>query len=182
MQVNYLLINLVKNMEIIEIEIDKIKPDSDNPRTVIEEEELKEMAQSIITEGIINPIEVDKDFMIITGERRWRAAKLAGFKTIPAKIMDLDKNQRFLRQVVENIQHNAMSDWDTANAFKKIIEAGWLKSSQPKSSPIPITRDHGVRWLSRKIGKSKDYITEKLDILEASGDFQQAVKCGEMAG
>ena len=77
-------------MEIIEIEIDKIKPDKDQPRTSMDELELKEMAQSIVTQGVINPIEVDNDMVIITGERRWRAAKIAGLKVVPVKIFNLN--------------------------------------------------------------------------------------------
>ncbi len=77
--------------KIISIPIEKIKPDVNQPRQYIDEEDLKGMAQSIVTEGIINPIEVDKNFVIVTGERRWRAAKIAGLKSVRAMIIEVSK-------------------------------------------------------------------------------------------
>jgi ParB family transcriptional regulator, chromosome partitioning protein len=166
-------------MQIQEIEIDKIKPDKNQPRTSIDELDLREMGKSIITEGVINPIEIDKNFVIITGERRWRASKLAGLKTVPVKIIEITPKERFMRQVIENIHHNTMSDWDTANALKKLLEYFHLVKVLSKKAGQPQT---GITWLSEKTGKSKGYIEEKLDILEMSKDIQKAIKDQKIPG
>jgi len=73
--------------KIKEIEVEKIKPDPEQPRESFDKEKLKELAQTFKTQGIIQPIEIDENYQIITGERRWRAAKLAGLKKIPCKIV-----------------------------------------------------------------------------------------------
>lgn len=168
-------------MELTEVEINKIKPDPNQPRTSIDEIDLREMAQSMVTEGVINPIEIDSKFVIITGERRWRAAKIAGLKTVPAKILNIDGDERFMRQVIENIHHNTMSDWDTANALKKLLSL----SPGDRHPQAPITgpgADKGITWLSVKTGKSRGYIDEKLSLLETSKPFQKAVREGTIAG
>jgi ParB family chromosome partitioning protein len=165
-------------MQIQEIGIDKIKPDKNQPRTSIDELDLREMGKSIITEGVINPIEIDKNFIIVTGERRWRASKLAGLKTVPVKIIDITPNERFMRQVIENIHHNTMSEWDTANALKKLID----KYFSPRKVLLVGQPETGITWLSRKTGKSIGYITKKLDILEASEQVQKAIKNQDISG
>lgn len=169
-------------MKIVEVKTDRITPDPTQPRTSIDELDLREMAQSILTTGIINPIEVDKNFVIVTGERRWRASKIAGLKTVPVRIINLTKEDRFMRQVVENIHHNTMSDWDTANALKKLIQIGWVPGTSPSPKTGPQESDKGMNWLSRKIGKSTAYIREKFAILEASEEFKKNVKSGKLSG
>ena len=168
-------------MEILEVKIDKIKPDPKQPRTSIDEIDLREMAQSIVTEGVINPIEVDKNYMIITGERRWRASKIAGLKTVPVKVLTMNKDERFMRQVIENIHHNTMNDWDTANALKKLLCLS-PGDRHPKASLTGPGADKGITWLSEKTGKSRAYIDEKLSLLGAPKGFQKAVKTGLISG
>ena len=72
----------------ISIPIDKIRPDKNQPRKSFDEDALKGMAVSIKNEGVINAIEIDEKFIIITGEQRWRAAKIAGLKEVPVKIIE----------------------------------------------------------------------------------------------
>jgi len=167
-------------MEIIEVEIDKITPDPNQPRTSIDESDLREMAASIITEGIINPIEIDKQNVIVTGERRWRAAKIAGLKTIRAIEISIGQDERFMRQVIENIHHNTMSDWDTANALAKLIclSPGERHPLAPISGP---GASKGITWLHQKTGKSQSFIAEKLNILKASAPMKKAIKTGKLS-
>lgn len=170
-------------MEIQEIPINKIKPDPNQPRKSFDQTDIQEMAKSILTEGVINPIEVDTDFIIITGERRWRSAKEAGLTTVPCKVIPkISANERFMRQVIENIHHNTMSDWDTANALKKMIEVGFSPGEKPKqfTPKSGATKPTGISWLHERTGKSLGYISEKLDLLEASKPFQTAVRKGEI--
>jgi ParB family chromosome partitioning protein len=163
-------------MQINEVKINEIKPDPNQPRKSIDEIDLREMAQSIVTEGVINPIEIDKNNVIITGERRWRAAKIAGLKTVPAKILELTGEERFMRQVIENIHHNTMSDWDTANALQHLIDVNF-QPRKVKGNP-----ETGISWLAEKTGKSLGYIEGKLDHLRQSDKWKEAIKTGKVEG
>ena len=164
-------------MRIVDIPINQLKRDSNQPRQTLDSERIKELAQSILTEGVINPIEVDKDNVIITGEMRWRAAKLAKLKTIPCKLITINPEKRFRRQVIENIHHNTMTDWDTAKALQKLLDGrqATIRSSKEHKGGKP---DKGIRELGRMIGKGQTYIIEKLDLLHASPSFQIAVQKG----
>jgi hypothetical protein len=165
-------------MEIKEIPISKIKPDPNQPRQSFAADRIKEMAQSILTEGIINPIEIDKDFMIITGEMRWRSAKKAGLKTVPCKILEMSKDDRFLRQVIENIHHNTMTAWDTAQSLRKLLSIFPVVPGTTGKTHTGGSEDKGISFLSKRIGKSPSYIREYLYILETSKEFQESIKKG----
>lgn len=106
-----------------------IRPDSDNPRRTFSDEYILGLSESIKTEGIINPIEIDEQSVIITGECRFRAAKLAGLTQVPVTIntTKFTKYEKLRRQVIENIRQgekttNSMDPIDTAYAFKKLIK------------------------------------------------------------
>ena len=109
-------------MKIIELPIDSIKPDKNQPRTIIKEEEIKELAQNIKNHGLINPVEIDSHKIIITGERRWRACKMAGLTTVRCIENDIDPKQRFVHQLSENLHHNTMTPMDTARALDKVLK------------------------------------------------------------
>ena len=160
-------------MKIQDIEVSKIKPDPNQPRKLFEKRVVSEMAQSIRTEGIINPIEVDKNFVIITGETRWRAAKEAGLKTIPCKVMEIDKNERFRRQVIENVQHETMRDWDVAKALEKL-------TVNPVNINSARSLKNSTRNLGELIGKSNAYVAEHLELLKQSEEFKKKAKKGEV--
>jgi ParB family chromosome partitioning protein len=85
-------------MNIQEYPIAKIIPDPSQPRTVFPPTRIAEMAKSILTEGVINPVEIDKDGVIVTGEMRWRAAKEAGLKTIRVSEKTIQGHLEYLRE------------------------------------------------------------------------------------
>lgn len=92
-------------MNIIEKNINEIKPDSEQPRKTFDEETIEGMAETIKRQGIIQPIEIDEKNQIIVGERRWRASKIAGIQTIPCIIQKgLTAEQKLERQLIEDIQ------------------------------------------------------------------------------
>lgn len=171
-------------MELTEIPVQKIRRDPAQPRSAFDDEEIEEMAKSMKTTGLINPIEVDASGMIITGERRWRAAKKAGLPTIPCKVLELNPDDRFMRQVIENIHHNTMNDWDTAVALKKLITLApsphERKGARGMPAPTGPRAYKGIRWLSEQLGKDPKYISEKLDILEMSMPIQKQVREGSL--
>jgi len=104
----------------MEIEINKIKPDKEQPRKTFDEESLKFLAESILSNGLITPIDIDEDYSIIDGERRWRAFKLAKLKTIPVRIVKLkkDKVQRLKRQLISDLQND---DVPTGERYEAIV-------------------------------------------------------------
>ena len=161
--------------QINKVPIDQIEPDKNQPRQKFYDEEIAELAQNIKSEGIINPIEIDENNVIITGERRWRAAKMAGLTVVPCFVNSLSGKERYKHQLSENIHQNTMNDLDTAAALDKVLKdykrmppGGTLGGVQPS--------DKGVSWLSSELGKSRGYIEEKLDLLAETKEFKKAVK------
>jgi len=171
-------------MQEIKLPITMVRPDPHQPRVFFDPNALKELAQSIVTEGLINPIEVDHSNIIITGERRWRAAKIAGLTTIPVRRMELandrrqDDDRRFRRQVIENIQTGSMTAFEDAIAMAKLL--GLLpvrfviKDKTPDklgveiASIIPAEYESlasEIKALGHEIGKSASWITSRLNIL-----------------
>jgi len=113
-----------------QVSIGSIRPDPKQPRKIFDEKHIKGLARSLEVEGIINPVEVDTNGMIITGECRWRAAKLAGWKKVPIIVNDteLSKYERLRRQMAENLHQSAaggaspMNAIDVANGYKRMIK------------------------------------------------------------
>lgn len=166
-------------MQILQVPINKLKPDKNQPRKSFNPDRLEELAESIRTTGIINPIEIDKNFVIITGEYRWRASKLAGLKDVPCKVIELPADQRFLLQMIENIQHTEMTPWDTAQAIKRML-ATMLPGNKVHTPKKGITAEKCITQLSKQIGKSNSFIIEHLKLLKSSEPIKLAVRSGEL--
>ncbi len=113
----------------VELPIKQIKPDPNQPRQLIGDDGLQELAGNIAQHGVLQPIEVSKNgdgrYMIHHGERRWRAAQLAGLKTIPAIVAQHQSgDERLVKQLVENLQREDMAPIDEAKAYQRLIESG----------------------------------------------------------
>src|SRR5881396_3061615 len=112
--------------EVLEIETDLIRPGQQQPRTSFDETKLDELAQSIRTSGIIQPLLVRRRgglFELIAGERRWRAAQLAGLSRIPSIIREIPDDKLLELALIENIQRQELNPIEEANAYKKLIES-----------------------------------------------------------
>lgn len=162
--------------------INDIRPDPNQPRKRFDPMQIKGMAQSIKTEGIINAIEVDETMMIVTGERRWRAAKEAGFTEVPCKIIAISDKERSMRQLQENIHQNTMTALETGYAIQKeLVKLGWkpndsqrrLQSLGGKSGLIGSEGDKYVTQLAEKLGKSRQYIYDHLNILKERPEIME---------
>ena len=149
-------------MEIIPKKLSEISPDPNQPRQHITPRLVDEMAVSIKNEGVINAIEIDKNNMIVTGELRWRAAEKAGLETIPCKMIEINKNERFIRQMQENIHHNTMSGWDTAIGLSTTLKILPIPAAGMKSSKR-FTKH--VEYLSKLYGKSTTWVSDSLRLL-----------------
>lgn len=151
-------------MEIVYLPTNSLVPDPNQPRQIIDHDYVADLSKSIITEGIINPIEVDENNTIITGEMRWRAATLANLKTIPCKRVSIHGAERYRRQVIENIHRNTMSDWDTAIALKKLL------GDYPS-----------VLKMAESIGRSPTWIADRLNILKMPSQISKKIEQGKLS-
>lgn len=147
-----------------EVELDRIKPNPDQPRTSFDEEALEELAASIRKIGIVQPItlrdEGDGFYQIIAGERRYRASILAGLETIPAYIKAASDNELMEMALVENIQREDLNSIEIALAYQNLIEM------------LTITQEQ----LSERVGKKRATITNYLRLLKLPADVQMGVK------
>lgn len=142
------------------IDINLIKNNNEQPRKLFDDEKILELAESIKHNGIIQPIilrKVDSKYVIVAGERRWRAAKLIGVKEVPSIIMDLTDKQVMEISLIENIQRQDLNAIEEANAYKKLI------------SEFNLTQEE----LSKRLGKSRTAITNTMRLLNLSEGVKQ---------
>ena len=169
---------MTKTEKIIEVELDKITPDPDQPRKSFPENELKGLAGSLKKEDQINPIEIDDNYVIITGERRWRASKLAGLKTVKVRInhKPMSEYERLRHQMAENEHQSGgrpMNPIDRANAYKKMLEIKGHKL--PIRSEVKQGRDLGISELARDLVIPADTIGRLLRLLYESKKMQEEI-------
>ena len=115
-----------KQGSLVEVEIERILPATVQPRTSFDENSLKELAQSIKEKGILQPIILsrvgDGTFRIIAGERRWRAAKIAGLEKIPAIVKEVSSSEALEIALIENLQREDLDPVETAIAFDRLLK------------------------------------------------------------
>ncbi|MBZ0157803.1 MAG: ParB/RepB/Spo0J family partition protein [Alphaproteobacteria bacterium] len=115
-----------KGDEVIKIDIDKIQPNEYQPRKVFRDEALQDLSASIKEKGVLQPVIVsrlkDGSFRLIAGERRWRAATLAGLKKIPALIKDVSSQDAIEIALIENIQREELNPIETADALQRLLK------------------------------------------------------------
>ena len=147
-----------------EINIDLIKPNPDQPRTEFDEEALAELAASIKELGIIQPISLRKmgngTYQIIAGERRYRASKLAGLKSMPAYVRTVEDETVMEMALIENIQREDLNAVEIALTFQKLIEQYNLTQEK----------------LSERIGKKRTTIANYLRLLRLPAEIQLGLK------
>jgi ParB family chromosome partitioning protein len=147
-----------------EIEISKINPNPNQPRTDFDDEALEELAASIRANGIISPITLrkisDDNYQIIAGERRYRASKLAGLDKIPAYIRDVDDGQVMEMALIENIQREDLNALEIALAYQHLLEQ------------YDLTQER----LSERVGKNRSTITNYLRLLKLPATIQMGLK------
>ena len=147
-----------------EIEIDRIAPNPKQPRTHFGEQALDELAESIRTLGVIQPITVRKEadgrYTIISGERRWRASKLAGLTSMPAYIREADEESMLAMAIVENIQRQDLNAIEVALSLQRLVDECHL------------TQDS----LGERVGKKRSTVANYLRLLKLPVEVQLAVR------
>ena len=150
---------------LVDIAPARIQPNPDQPRKRFNEESLRELAQSIRSQGVIQPVvvrRVDGVYQLIAGERRVRAAKLAGVKTVPARVIDDPVEGDLEKAVVENIQREDLNAIYEAVAFQEMIERGKLTQEQ----------------VAERVGKSRTAVANTLRLLKLPEAIQKDLLAG----
>ena len=153
--------------KIIEMKINDIEPNVNQPRKNFDDEKIDDLAASIAEHGVLQPIIVAKKddyYQIIAGERRWRASKKAGLKTIPAIVRDYDEKKIREVALIENIQRQDLNAIETAKAIKELMEEHALTQEE----------------LAKTLGKSRSAIANTLRILNLDERVQEMVQEGKL--
>lgn len=157
---------VVPMSEMAEIAIGEILPNPTQPRSAFDEEALDELADSIRQLGVIQPITVkrtqDGKYIIISGERRWRAAQRADLRTLPAYIREVDDENLHAMALVENIQRQDLNAIEIALGMQRLIEE------------CNLTQDA----LSEKVGKKRSTVSNYMRLLKLPNEVQLALKEG----
>jgi ParB family transcriptional regulator, chromosome partitioning protein len=149
--------------ELLDLDLDLIEPNSEQPRTRFTEENLNELTQSIRTNGIVQPIVVRRKgsgFQIVAGERRWRAAQRAGLQKIPAVVKVVSDEKLLELALVENIQRQELNPIEEAKAYKNLINT------------IGLTQE----MVAERVGKNRTVITTSLRLLKLPDEIQKLIE------
>ncbi len=153
---------------IYKLKLSSVEPRPDQPRKHFDEDALRQLSDSVSVHGVLQPILVSETepgrYSIIAGERRWRAAKLAGLSEIPAIVLDYDEMTAAEISLIENIQRENLNAYEEAEAYRALI------------SQFSLTQEE----LSSRIGKSRSAIANSLRLLDLPESVVPFVKSGEL--
>ena len=143
------------------LDLDRVAPDPDQPRHYFEPTALDELAQSIREQGILQPVLVRRSqagFVLVAGERRWRAAQRAGLQQIPALVKDLSAAEAFTVALVENLQRQDLTPLEEAEGYRRLLE------------------DHGMTQedLAKRLGRDRSTIANTMRLLKLPGEEVRA--------
>ena len=150
---------------LVELDIDRIQRGRYQPRQVFEPEALQELADSIAAQGVVQPIVVrpeGKHFELVAGERRWRAAQLAGLQKVPAVIRELDAKSAAAIALIENIQREDLNPLEEAQAFSRLIEEFDLTHQQ----------------VAESVGRSRAAVSNMIRLLDLADPVKEQVNKG----
>ncbi len=153
---------------VIYADINDIKPNRAQPRKTFNEEKLQELADSIKSNGVIQPLVVRKSetgFELVTGERRWRASRLAGLKSVPVIVRDFDEKQNAVVTVIENMQREDLNPIEEAEGLDKMVRNfGFTQEEAAKA-----------------VGKSRAYIANSLRLLKLPASVKDRISDGSIS-
>lgn len=153
---------------VVYVDLNDIKPNASQPRKVFDEGALADLAESIKEHGVIQPIllrPAKKGYELVAGERRWRAARLAGLKEIPAIIRDLDERTNAFYALIENMQREDLNAIEEAEGIKEIIDKYGLTQEET----------------AKVVGKSRPYVTNALRLLKLPEEVKELVNNGSLS-
>jgi ParB family chromosome partitioning protein len=160
---------LVSDGERVEqIDVTRLSPNPDQPRTVFDETALGELAASITQYGVVQPLVVtpdNKNYHIIAGERRWRAAKLAGLKTVPALVRTAKEQERLELAILENVQRVDLSPLETAVSVERLHQQFNLTYAE----------------IGKRLGKAETTVHNTVRLLQLPAEARDALAAGEIS-
>ena len=160
--------NTVSESSSVELKINEIEPNAQQPRRLFDDEALNELSENIKQYGLLQPIVVrplaNGNYQIVAGERRWRASRAAGLKTIPAIIKELDDKQTMEIALIENLQREDLNPIEAAEGYKRLMDNFGMTQEV----------------VSERVGKSRSAVANTLRLLEL-GDFKKYVESGEIS-
>ncbi len=151
------LFSSTKKRQILELPVEDIRPNPHQPRMEFSPEELQELSQSISQMGVLQPLSIrrtDRGWELIAGERRLRAAKMAGLDRVPCLPVEADDDASALLALVENLQRKDLDVWEEAAALRRLIDQHHLSQEEA----------------ARKVGKSQSAVANKLRLLKLPPD------------
>lgn len=151
-----------------EVPIDLIDPSAAQPRSVFNDTKLEELAKSIASNGVVQPILVRPKggrFELIAGERRWRAAQLAGLTKIPVVVRDVPDDQVLEIALIENLQREDLNPIEEASGYRKLIET------------LGLTQE----TVAERVGRDRSYVTNYLRLLRLPEDIQDLLQSGRIS-
>lgn len=153
--------------QILWVKLSRLEPDPEQPRKDFGEDEINELADSIKTHGVFQPLLVqkkDRGYMIVAGERRWRAAKIAGLHEVPVIVREFNEQEKVEIQLLENLQRQKLNPIEEGQAYKRLLSDYGLKQDQ----------------LGERIGKNRVTITNAMRLLKLDPRVQQMVIEGKL--
>ena len=150
------------------IDINDIKPNSNQPRKTFDEDKLNELAASIEEHGLIQPLvlrKAEKGYEIVAGERRWRAARKIGIREIPCIVRELTDEENMLLAIIENMQREDLNPIEEAEGIRQMIETYGLTQEE----------------VSKSVGKSRPYIANSLRLLRLPETVRKYVEDGSLS-
>ena len=152
----------------VNVRIGEIEPNRDQPRKEFDSEALSELADSISQHGVLQPLllrpMMTGGYRIVAGERRWRAARMAGLTEVPAVIREMSDAEEMLFALIENLQREDLTPLEEARGYRTLIEA----------------QDFTQEEVSQAVGKSRPAITNALRLLNLPEDIQEMLERGEI--
>lgn len=149
--------------EVIQLPVDQIEPNQFQPRTIFDDEKIAELAQTINTHGMIQPIVVrkmdDEKYELIAGERRWRAVQVLGWERVSAIIREMTDTQTASVALIENLQREELTVIEEALAYQQLLEL----------------HDLTQEALAQRLGKNQSTVANKLRLLKLPDEVQQAL-------
>lgn len=159
----------IKDKGLSYIDINDIKPNSKQPRQNFDKDSLQELADSIKTHGLIQPITVrnaKRGYELVAGERRWRAARLAGLSIIPSIIKDISDEENVFLALIENMQREDLNPLEEAEALKDIMDAYSFTQNE----------------VAQSVGKSRAYVANLIRLLNLPKEVRACILAGQLTG
>ena len=155
---------------VTKLPLQKVEPNPDQPRRTFDEEELQALADSIAAHGILQPLAVrasgDGFYQIIAGERRWRAARIAGLAEVPAIVIEADDRKMTELSLIENLQREDLDPIEEAEGYKTLMDNYHLTQEEA----------------AERVGKSRSAVANSLRLLGLCPEVRQMLQNGDLSG